>query len=387
MRILGYRFLRKLKRGLGHETKYLRLLKNKFRNYLPTCVVGTLISLFLLSVSGCTSKGPIAKSADGLPLFVTGYGVGATKDSALNDAFRDAIQRSAGVLVNSQLVQENGKITQDLLQEYSSAYISNYEVMRQGRAGSGMYEVDIAANVASTKLAARLGDFGKKGSASSLKGDQIYAQVSTQIKSRTQGDAFLTNLLSEFPRGALKVSVGSPKPGVTDNREVILVVPVEVKWSPSYLNALKQTVSFVAVDSCVAFNNQLPACNYQIAFHNPGMLGFGATRAYRLVDNVQAKLVEQRFNPSAVLVLNFYGEDDKTLARMCSSYDMSSTQLEIPGSMKPAVPLMSKIRGIEIYDRTYQSIRVLMFDQYKDIQGIKRIDAEVMSACPTGGGW
>lgn len=352
---------------------------HKFRTFI-LCVA------FSTSLYGCGGR-VVAYSEAGLPLYVTGHGEGATKDAALNDAFRDAIQRSAGVLINSQMVQQNGKITQDLLQEYSSAYISNYEVMQQGRKSSGMYQIDIAANVSSTKLAARLGEYGKRGTASNPKGDQIYAQVSTQIKSRTQGDAFLTNLLTEFPRAALKVSVGSPKPRITESREVALDVPVEIKWSQSYLNALKQTVSYVAIDSCTAFNNKLPACNYQIAFHKSAFLGFGITQGYRFVDDVQANIANQRLKPVTVLVLNFYGDDDRLLARMCSPYDMSSIQPEVPGSLKLSMPLMTRQRGIELIDNTYQGTRSFLFGQAKDIKGIKRIDAEVGLACPRNGSW
>jgi hypothetical protein len=354
------------------------------KNHMPKLLTAFLCLAASISVLGC-GGGAVSGSSSGLPLYVTAHGEGATKDAAVNDAFRDAIQRSAGVLINSQLVQQNGKITQDLLQEYSSAYITSYEVIQQGRAKSGLYGVDIAANVSSTKLAARLGDYGKKGSASTPKGEQIYAQVSTQIKSRTQGDAFLQNIIEEFPHGAFKVSVGSVKPSITSIREIVLNVPVEVRWSRSYLNALKQTIRYVAVDSCVALNDRQPACNYQIAFHNPGILGFSTTQAYMLADDVQGRIVTQQLNPMSVLVLNFYGEDDKALARMCSYLDMSSINQVISGSLKVSEPLMSRIRGVEIYERTFKSNRSIIFDNAKDIELIKRIDGEVMRMCPAGG--
>lgn len=339
-------------------------------------ITSLLVLIAPVLLFGCAGGGRVV--ADGAPvLYVTARGEGATKQSALNDAFRDAIQRSAGVVINSQMVMQDGRITQDLMQEYSGAFISSYEITRQQQNPNG-YSVDIAANVSSTKLANRLLELAKRGSAAKPNTDQFYVQASTLLKSRSQGDAFLNNILSEYPHGALKVSVGAPSPRVTDYRSVFLDIPVEVNWSKTYLDALKETVSFLAVGSCSSYSGQLP-CQYDIAFVTGGM---GSAKGYKLVDQQQASLLYSRLKPQVVLVVNLYGAGDQVVGKKCLAYDMSRNQYD--PSMGRAIPiqLMMVNRGIEIIDQSYKGRWPLGFRNPEDMNAIKRIDAEVMATCP-----
>lgn len=344
------------------------------------------LSLLALALVGCAARGVAS-----LPLYVSGHGEGATKDAALNDAYRDVIQRSAGVLMNSQMVMVNGVITQDLVQEYSGGYITAYEVLRQGRTSAGLYSVDIAANVSSTKLAARMTELGKKGTAAQPQSDQIYAQVTTLLKSRRQGDAFLGNLLSEYPNVALKASVGSPTPRIAGNRNVILDIPVDISWSQNYFRALHQTVSFLAVDSCTVLNDKAPMCNYQIAFRKPNAMLVGVAQGFRLVDDVQAAIVYDKLKPQTVLVMNFYTDGDVLHARHCLAYDLRTVQTNVrewkPNPNAPPARLMNTARGVELVDDTYKTIIPFDFNTLEDIKAIKRIDAELMGSCPSNAKW
>lgn len=333
---------------------------------------------FLLS--SCVSNKFVSGRQNDLGVFVSAHGEGATKQTALNDAFRDAIQRSAGVVINSQMVMQDGRISQDMMQEYSGAFITSYEITRQRQTANG-YSVDIAANVSSTKLANRLLDLSKRGTAAKPNTEQFYAQVSTLLKSRTQGDAFLNNILSEYPHGALKVSVGAPSPRVTAYRSVFLDIPVEVSWSKTYLDALKDTVGFLSVGSCSSYSGQL-TCSYDIAFVRGGVLGLGSAIGYKLVDQQQSSLVYSRLKPQVVLVVNLYGSGDQVIGKKCLAYDMSRNQYD--PSLGRAIPiqLMTVSRGVEIIEQNYQGRWSLGFRSPEDMKAIQRIDAEVMATCP-----
>lgn len=329
---------------------------------------------------GCAGGG--RKSINESPgVYVTAHGEGSSKQSALNDAFRDAIQRSAGVVINSQMVMQDGRITQDLMQEYSSAFITSYEITRQAQTSSG-YSVDIAANVSSSKIANRLLELSKRGSSARPQTDQFYAQTSTILKSRAQGDAFLNNILAEFPRGALKVSVGPPTPRVTDYRNVFLDIPVEISWSKTYLDALKETIGFLAVGSCTAYGGKNLACPYDIAFASGGLLGIGLAKGYKLVDQQQASILQNRLKPQVVLVVNLYGAGDQLIGKKCLAYDMSKNLYDPRLGRSLPIQLMTVFKGVEIIDQPYQGFWPLGFRQPEEMMAIKRVDAEIMASCP-----
>lgn len=336
-----------------------------------------IVIILGISLLGCSSLSRGLGNGSSPDVYVTAHGEGATKQSALNDAFRDAIQRSAGVVINSQMVMQDGRITQDLMQEYSGAFISSYEIIRQQKTLNG-YSVEIAANVSSTKLANRLLELSKRGTAAKPNTDQFYAQASTLLKSRSQGDAFLNNILSEYPHGALKVAVGSPSPRVTDYRNVFLDIPVEVSWSKTYLKALKETVSFLAVGSCSSYSGQLP-CPYDIAFVAGGM---GSAKGYQLVDQWQASLLYSRLKPQVILVVNLYGSGDQVVGRKCLAYDMSRNQYDPRLGRAIPIQLMIVNRGVEIVEQSYKGRWPLGFRNPEDMKAIQRIDAEVMATCP-----
>ena len=332
-------------------------------------------------LSGCAAGG-LSPSQGSPSIYVTAHGEGATQRSALNDAFRDAIQRSAGVVINSQMVMQDGRITQDLMQEYSGAFITSYEITRQRQTPNG-YSVDIAANVSSTKIANRLLELSKRGAAAKPNTNQFYAQVSTLLKSRAQGDALLANILSEYPRGALKVSVGAPSPRVTDYRNVYLDIPVEVTWSKTYLNALKETVGFLAINNCSVYAGRNLPCHYDIAFVSEGVLGLGAMRGYKLSDGQQASIVFNRLRPQVVIVVNLYGSGDQLLMKKCLAYDMSKNIPDPrPGQGSLPIQLMTVFKGVEIIDQPYHGFWPLGFRNPEDMKSIQRIDAEVMAGCP-----
>lgn len=369
-------------RTLGKARNVKYMMKNSQQKSDTKIFGGIFLLVFVIALIGCASSG---RTGIGSPeIFVRAQGVGSTPSSALNDAFRDAIQRSAGVVINSQMVMQDGRITQDLMQEYSGAFITSYEITRQRQISSG-YSVDIAANVSSTRLANRLLELSKRGSASKPNTSQFYAQVSTLLKSRAQGDAFLANILSEYPDGALKVSVGAPSPRVTDYRNVYLDIPVEVSWSKTYLDALKETVGFLAINSCRAYVSPNLPCQYDVAFASEGVLGFGALRGYKLTDGQQASIVFNRLRPQVVIVVNLYGNGDQLLMRKCLAYDMSKNMPDPrPGRGSIPIQLMTVFRGVEIIDQPYHGFWPLGFRNPEDMKSIQRIDAEVMATCPAG---
>lgn len=149
-------------RTLGKARNVKYMMKNSQQKSDTKIFGGIFLLVFVIALIGCASSG---RTGIGSPeIFVRAQGVGSTPSSALNDAFRDAIQRSAGVVINSQMVMQDGRITQDLMQEYSGAFITSYEITRQRQISSG-YSVDIAANVSSTRLANRLLELSKIGRA------------------------------------------------------------------------------------------------------------------------------------------------------------------------------------------------------------------------------
>lgn len=82
-------------------------------------------------------------------------GVGTSKNEALRDAFRNAVQRVVGVFVDSETLVQNDAIISDKVLTFSDGAIKKYEELESNE-NKGLFRVKIKAAVEGRKVAARL---------------------------------------------------------------------------------------------------------------------------------------------------------------------------------------------------------------------------------------
>lgn len=73
------------------------------------------------------------------------------KDSAINDALRNAVERVAGTVVSSQTLTENYQIVSDKIYSQSKGYVKTFKVLSERKDG-GVYVVKVQATVSTADL-------------------------------------------------------------------------------------------------------------------------------------------------------------------------------------------------------------------------------------------
>ena len=96
-------------------------------------------------------------AADASLVKVQGRGVGATKDAALKDAYRDAIERAVGLYVDAEQMVKNDELVSDQILTQSNAYIEKYDVVKESES-DGLFTMRILATVRKTALTKKLGE-------------------------------------------------------------------------------------------------------------------------------------------------------------------------------------------------------------------------------------
>ena len=112
----------------------------KFQTFC--CTILFLITINLTADSSYRGKGEAVVEKNNLP---------DAKQAALNDAFKNAVQRAVGVYVKSQTTIENIKVKSSKILSESEGYIKNYKIIKE-EVGDGIYSVEIEAEVYSEKI-------------------------------------------------------------------------------------------------------------------------------------------------------------------------------------------------------------------------------------------
>ena len=117
---------------------------------------GTVVAGQPIAISFGQSQGASAAASSGADIVkVMARGVGVTKESALKDAYRDAVERAVGLYVDAEQMVKNDELVKDQVLTQSNAYIQHYDEV-ETRQIEGLVEVRILATVQKRALASKL---------------------------------------------------------------------------------------------------------------------------------------------------------------------------------------------------------------------------------------
>ncbi len=136
-------------------------------NFLRFCFCFVMIGCLL--ANGISAQ----TTATGTTAQVTVVGMGsilagdkaAARDKAIDDAMRKAVEQAIGTTVTSNTLVQNAVLVEDNILSWSSGYVSNYKIIREGAAPAESYEVEMLATVDTGSLrndAAALADMIEK---------------------------------------------------------------------------------------------------------------------------------------------------------------------------------------------------------------------------------
>ncbi len=127
---------------------------------------------------------------------VHGKGIGTNKSEALNDAFRDAVERAVGFSVAADQMLKPENLVTDKILTKSNAYIENYEVANEAKNPDGLIEIQILASVRKTALTRKISMVMPAKTFALGRGlQQAHARISTREKRNADGAALLANAL------------------------------------------------------------------------------------------------------------------------------------------------------------------------------------------------
>lgn len=180
--------------------------------------VSTLVwgeTIALSPIGGATTSASESASVSDV-VKVRGKGVGTTRDEALKDAYRDAVERAVGLFVDAEQMVKNDEIITDEILTQSNAYIKKCDVVKVETVG-GIVKIGILAQVVRRPLSKRIKDVMPPQAYDLEAGAlNVHAAMVTEMKRNDDAAALVKKLLSDFNpiTQLMKVGLVSPKPTI-----------------------------------------------------------------------------------------------------------------------------------------------------------------------------
>lgn len=184
-------------------------------------------------------------------------GVGSSFDEAKLNAFRQAVEIYAGVVVVSNTEANNGKLTKEQILNYSSGYISNYKIIHN-------FQIDREHNVVvdvwvhDSKISQRI---LSTTDSHAINGHLVADQSQTFTNSKNSADTILNTVLERYPYNAYNIKMGKTNFGVDANRNTFANVEYEISWNDKWIKSLQEALTVLYMPE-----DNIPV--YRVLFYN-----------------------------------------------------------------------------------------------------------------------
>ena len=169
-------------------------------------------------------------------------GKGNSKQTALNDGFRKAIEFYSGAVILSDREIKNDRLVNNSVANYSAGYVDKYNIVADDSAG-GQTILTLEVWVRTSTMANQKLNTGKDDK--SIDGDRLGTQFKTYIEDKAGADVFLQKILDDYPKNALDIKQGVTEFKVDGQRNAVIIIPYTMKWNYNYLLALKEVLGKV----------------------------------------------------------------------------------------------------------------------------------------------
>mgnify|MGYP003826913203 CR=1 FL=1 len=201
-----------------------------------------------LSAESPSSQNGKAAAAERGVTTVVAEGVGTSRDEALKDAFREAVQAVVGTVVDGETLIENDELIRDKVLTYSNGFITSFDQLSENRR-DGLLRVRIRANVARNKLIVRLEN--EKIITRKVEGESLFAEAISTHQREEDAVQIMRRVFDGFPGTILKAdAVGQPR--IISKSENEATVGITVRFSvdrrayAKWLEASKPVLSQLA---------------------------------------------------------------------------------------------------------------------------------------------
>lgn len=171
-------------------------------------------------------------------------GVGKNFDAAKQNAFRQAIEKYAGVVVVSNSESLNDKLIKDEILNYSAGYIDNYKILHNYEL-DGEYTIIMDVWVSSSKISQRiLSTTGNK----SINGPLIAEKHRSFIESKQNGDKIFKTVFDSYPHNAFNIKIVKTDIGVDSSRNTFVNIAYQISWNKNWINSLYELFGMLYSD-------------------------------------------------------------------------------------------------------------------------------------------
>jgi hypothetical protein len=197
--------------------------------------------------SGSTSqKSSLANAVDSADFrWVIARGAGMSSDEAKNDAWRNAIEQVAGVLITSRSQIENEHLVEDKITAHSNAYIVEFQLIDEN-IESGIVRVQINAKVAIKILFEDLSKESDSLEFRNTDGDSMYASIVTQNQRTKSAIETLPAAMQGYPEELFDIKIGKTRmalDGVFKDDKEHLIVPITFSFNSKAWGTFSKNLS------------------------------------------------------------------------------------------------------------------------------------------------
>ena len=130
---------------------------------------------------------------------VVARGVGRDKETALKDAYRDAVERAVGLYVDAETMAKNDEVVKDQVLTQSNAYVTHYDEI-EAKSVDGLMQVRIVATVKKSALVKNVQETipGTTVDVNSSALQDAHAQLVSREKQAGDAAALLRNVMGKL---------------------------------------------------------------------------------------------------------------------------------------------------------------------------------------------
>lgn len=130
---------------------------------------------------------------------VIAEGTGKDLKEAKKAAFRDAVRKVVGVLIDAETLVKNDEVISEQIYEYSGGFIQTFEVLSEKKIEGGLIRIQIKAVVERLHVLNKLKTAKVKVTTSEVRGEDLLAEKMTQEEARKNATRLLQQTFKELP--------------------------------------------------------------------------------------------------------------------------------------------------------------------------------------------
>ena len=146
---------------------------------------------------------------------VLAKGVGVSQEKAERAAFRAAVEKVVGTLIDAKTLVENDELVEDRILSFSNGFVETFETV-QGPAknGDGLFEVKIRATVKKGSLSDKVAALFQTSAA--IDGDGLFAELLTRQDAMKDAKAMVEKLFENVPAKLFVAEITTKPDGKAD---------------------------------------------------------------------------------------------------------------------------------------------------------------------------